>query len=50
MTQQTALFNPEPTPAPTDRHWFIPDRLEGVYCAACGLPRANRRHAERKAA
>lgn len=34
---------------PAARHWFVIaiDDEDGTYCAACGLPRANRRHAER---
>lgn len=32
--------------SPPDRHWFIPDPYtDFVYCAACGLPEANGRHA-----
>lgn len=52
MTRQarpSALFAAEPTPSPSDRHWFVPDDLDGFYCAACGLPRLNRRHCERRA-
>lgn len=30
-----------------DRHWFV--QAEGGYCAACGLPSENRRHAPRAA-
>jgi hypothetical protein len=33
-------------PAP-ERHWFVAG--EGGYCAACNLPKRNRRHAERAA-
>lgn len=33
---------------PIERHWFVPD-AEGVFCRACNLPRANRRHAPKAA-
>lgn len=32
--------------AMTDGHWFVPDE-GGAYCAACNLPRRNRRHIPR---
>lgn len=36
--------------SPPDRHWFIPDPYtDFVYCAACGLPERNGRHAARSA-
>lgn len=44
-----ALFDAAPTiTAPVERHWFVPDDT-GSYCAACNLPRANRRHAPKAA-
>lgn len=44
------LFDVAPTiSAPPDRHYFTEDAAARGYCAACNLPRRNRRHAERAA-
>lgn len=41
------LFDVAPPPPAQDRHWFVPDELDGVFCRACALPRYNVRHVAR---
>lgn len=47
-TRRPPRSTPTPPPAPRDRHYYVPDQ-HGGYCAACGLPAANRRHAPKAA-
>ena len=41
------LFELTTAPPALDRHWFVPDELDGVFCRACSLPRYNVRHVAR---
>jgi hypothetical protein len=53
-TEQEALVTIPPRPTdrnnPPARHWFVPSGPDGYYCAACNLPRGNRRHAAKAVA
>lgn len=50
-TPREALFDAAPTIRPAEgRHWFVNSTDYPGYCAACGLPARNRRHARRTAA